>query len=175
MKRILVPLDGTKNAECALAALEQILGPEDEFVLLAVRKPEEPLRKGYGPGVVAAAGVIVGPGGGMIGAGPDLPVYAETTDQALQSQVAESKDYLERLAAGLRDDGYTVETEVLIDENPDRAIIEYARKMQPTFIAMCRRTSTGLREFIFGSTASSIARADVSPVLFLPLSKPASS
>jgi nucleotide-binding universal stress UspA family protein len=40
--------------------------------------------------------------------------------------------------------------------------------MQPAFIAMLRRTHPGVAEVIFGSVATSVMRADVAPVLFVP-------
>jgi nucleotide-binding universal stress UspA family protein len=168
MKRVLIPLDGTKNAEAALAPLAEFCSPEDELTLLTVEKPEAPQRAGYRPSPVVTA-AFTGPAGGAIGASaPDVPVYAETGDQALQRQLDESKDYLEGLAAGLRARGYRVDTEVLIDEHPDRAIVDYAREMKPAFIAMLRRTKPTVAELIFGSVAASVMRADVAPVLFVP-------
>jgi nucleotide-binding universal stress UspA family protein len=168
VKRVLVPLDGTRNAEQAVAGLADICGPEYEVVLLQVEKPHPPQRTGYRPSEAVTA-VILGPAGGIAqAAAPDVPVYAETSDQALQRQVSEAKDYLEKLAAGLRQRGHRVETEVLIGDEPDEAIIDYARRTRPTFIAMLRRTHSRLPEFIFGSVASSIVRSDVAPVLLVP-------
>jgi nucleotide-binding universal stress UspA family protein len=163
-KRVLVPLDGTKNAEAALASLRQLCEREDELVLIKVEKPAAPTRRGYVPGEYVSSPAV-----GVTGAvTPDVPVFAETTDQVSQRQLNESKDYLEGLAANLRTAGYKVVTEVLIDEKPAQAIIDYARRTQPTFIAMLRRTHPELAEIFFGSVASSIARSDVAPVLFVP-------
>jgi hypothetical protein len=40
MKSVLVPLDGSKNAEVALESLTHLWEPEDKVVLLSVEKPE---------------------------------------------------------------------------------------------------------------------------------------
>jgi nucleotide-binding universal stress UspA family protein len=168
MKRVLVPLDGTKNAEAALSSLAQLCNPEDEVVLLKVEKPEGPQRAGYrpSPGEMDA---IVGPAGGVASLSPpDVPYYVETGDQAAQRQLDEAKDYLESLAGNLRANGQKVQTEVLIADDPQDAIVDYAREMQPAFIAMLRRTHPGVAEVIFGSVATSVMRADVAPVLFVP-------
>jgi nucleotide-binding universal stress UspA family protein len=171
VKHALVPLDGTKNAEAALDALEGICDAGDEVVLLAVEKPAAPQRGGYRPGNVITD-AIVGPAGGMAGVvAPSEPVYAETTGQALQRQIDEKRDYLEELATGLRHKGYAVSTEVLIEDKPDQAIIAYAKQKRPTFIVMLRRTHSALGELIFGSVASSVVRAEVAPVLFVPAEK----
>jgi hypothetical protein len=52
MKRVLVPLDGTKNCEAALASIAGFCGPEDEVLLLRVEKSEPRQRTGYGPSPV---------------------------------------------------------------------------------------------------------------------------
>jgi nucleotide-binding universal stress UspA family protein len=168
MKRVLVPLDGTENAEAALEALKELCDRDDRLILLSVQKPEAASRIGSTPGRIFRAGVG-GPAGGVTGAAmPDLPVYLETEDQVEQRQVAEATTYLEKLAAPLQREGFEVVTEVLVDEEPDEAIIEYARREKPTFIAMLRHSHRGIGELIFGSIASNVTRSDVGPVLFVP-------
>jgi nucleotide-binding universal stress UspA family protein len=168
MKRVLVPLDGTKNAEAALAPLAELCGPEDEIILLTVEKREAPQRAGYQPSPVVTTAIAGAAAGAISASAPDVPVYVETGEQALQRQIDESRDYLESLAAGLRNRGHRVATEVLIDEHPDKAIVDYARETKPAFIAMLRRTKPTVAELIFGSVATSVMRADVAPVLFVP-------
>jgi nucleotide-binding universal stress UspA family protein len=168
MKRVLVPLDGTKSAEAALAPLTEFCGPDDEIILLTVEKPQAPQRAGYRPSPIVTAAIAGAAAGAISASAPDVPIYIETGEQALQRQLDESKDYLESLAAGLRKRGYKVDTEVLIDEHADRAIVNYAREMKPAFITMLRRTKPTVAALIFGSVASSVMRADVAPVLFIP-------
>jgi nucleotide-binding universal stress UspA family protein len=146
----------------------QICGPDDEVVLLKVEKPESSQRGGYRPSA-AVMDAVTGPAGGFATVSPpDVPFYIETGDQTIQRQLDEAKDYLDGLASDLRASGRTVETEVLISDKPDEAIIDYAREMHPTFIAMLRRTHPGIAEVIFGSVATSVMKADVAPVLFVP-------
>jgi nucleotide-binding universal stress UspA family protein len=168
VKRILVPLDGTKNAEAALQALAQFCDPDDEVVLVKVEKPGAPQRGGFRPSAPVVE-AITGPNAGVASlAAPDVPFYVETGDQVIQRQVGETKDYLERLAHDLRTEGHAVKTEVLIADKPGEAIVQYARETRPAFIAMLRRTHPSVAELIFGSVASSVMKADVSPVLFVP-------
>jgi nucleotide-binding universal stress UspA family protein len=87
----------------------------------------------------------------------------------------EAKDYLEALANEIRAQGHRVQTEVLIADKPADAIIEYAKEMRPSFIAMLRRTHPSVAELIFGSVAMSVMKADVAPVLFVPPPGDASS
>jgi nucleotide-binding universal stress UspA family protein len=168
MRRVLVPLDGTKNAEAAIESLEQICTPGDEVVLLTVKSPEPAERAGFRPGNVVSTGVAGGFGGAAM---PDVPNYVETTDQASQRQVNQARDYLEGLAANLRHKGYKVDTEVILSDKPDQAIVQHARNMHPTFIAMLRRTHSVVGDILFGGTALSVLRADVAPVLLVTPAK----
>ena len=94
-KQILVPLDGTNNAELALSWLEEICDQEDEFILLRAERPVGPRRTGSSPGRGVMPDAIVGPmGGAMSVVSPDVPKFAETKDQSVQEQLDEAKDYL---------------------------------------------------------------------------------
>jgi len=168
MKHVLVPLDGTKNAEGALPFLAELCQPGDRVVLLAVRTPERPSEVGTVPGQPVGGG-FAGPSGGVVGlVTPDRPRYSETTEQTQQRQRSETADYLERLAKPLRASGVEVLTEVLLADRPAATIVDYARKARPTLIAMLRRTRLGLGERFFGSVATEVAEAEVAPVLFVP-------
>jgi nucleotide-binding universal stress UspA family protein len=72
------------------------------------------------------------------------------------------------VAGPLRSAGLSVETRVLVNNDPARAIVDYARDMHPDFVVMLRRTHPGIGEIVFGSIASRVAHADVAPVLFVP-------
>jgi nucleotide-binding universal stress UspA family protein len=168
MKSVLVPLDGTKSAEGAISLIDQVLGVGDTVVLLAVKKHEDPDRTGAMPGGLIRGG-FAGPSGPVMGVvRPDTSVFQETKDQAYQRQANEAYDYLEHLAVGLRTAGYLVKTEVIFSNAPAQVIIDYAREMKPTFIALLRRTHFGLNALLFGSTATQIIEANVAPMLFVP-------
>jgi nucleotide-binding universal stress UspA family protein len=167
MKRVLVPLDGTKDAEAALPWLSEVCAGDDEIVLLSVKRREATQRRGSRPGERVEQ-AISEPGGGVADAvSPDLPTYAESGTQTLQRQLDETTDYLEGLASGLRDEGFIVHTDVLISDRPGEAIIDYARQLKPSFLIMVRRTHS-FAERIFGSVSENILKADVAPVLFVP-------
>ena len=167
-RTILVPLDGTRNAENALDALEHLCSSDDRIILLKVEKPEALQATGVKPGR-RMRGSIVGPAGGIRGVvSPNVPTYAETSEQVRDRQIDESKSYLERLASPIRQRGHMVETEVAIGSDVDEAIVTYARRVKPDFIAMLRRTHLGLGERLFGSVATSVVRSEVAPVLFVP-------
>jgi nucleotide-binding universal stress UspA family protein len=114
-------------------------------------------------------GITGGAGGGVADASrPDVPLYAETKDQAIQQKVAELKDYLESKAAGLRNSGYQVTTVAEVGDSPAHAIAEHAKVTKPTFIAMVRTTHRSLADRVFGTVAQQVIRSDVAPVMILP-------
>ncbi len=112
MKKVLVPLDGSQASEKALPFLRQVCAENDTIVLFSVQKPELPVQTGTLPGrAIEGAEVLVT---------PEVPVLAETVEQGFARQVDETKGYLERLAAPLRDAGFNVRTEVSLDEHANQ-------------------------------------------------------
>jgi nucleotide-binding universal stress UspA family protein len=151
-----------------MSSLAQFCSPGDEVVLLKVEKPEAAQRAGYRPSpavMEASSGRQVA---SPLSLPPDVPYYVETGDQVTQRQLDEAKDYLEGLAGALRSNGQRVQTQVLIADDPEGAVVDYAREMRPAFIAVIERPHPRLAEVIFGSVATSVMRAEVAPVLFLP-------
>jgi nucleotide-binding universal stress UspA family protein len=168
MKRVLVPLDGSEQAESALLPLAQLLAKGDVVALLWIGKPEHLQRVGSSPDGRRGAGFIGSPGS-MVSAPPDISVFAETRPQVEERQISEGRDYLERLAAGLRNLGFWVTTHCQIAEHPAEVVVEFARDMKPTFIVMVRRSHFGVGEVLFGSVATRVIEAEVAPVLLVPI------
>jgi nucleotide-binding universal stress UspA family protein len=116
-------------------------------------------------------GYVTGPsGGGVVEARrPDFPVYAETGDQAIQSQLDELEDYLHQKEADLKKMGFpNVQIVVEISEDPAGTIADLARRVDPTFIVMVRTTHPGVGERVFGTVAQHLIREDIAPVVILP-------
>ena len=170
MKRVLVPMDGSRPAESVLQRLTDVCDPGDEIVLISVALPPTRRRRGYRAGSIVRS-LPIAPGittGGQT-VGPDMPIFAETTTQAEQRQLDELKDYLEHRAEALRKRGYKVSTVVDIHDSPGKAIVAYAKTMRPTFIALPRRSrATAIRSALFGSVASDLVRAGTAPILVYP-------
>ena len=147
-KRILLPLDGTEHAEVALRALPGLSDPGDEIVLLSISEPRKAVQAGMRPGRIIR-------GGSADRTRPDFPVYAESDDQVIQGQLNE---------LGFNE----VELAVEVSEDPAGAIVDVARRVNPTFILMVRTTSPGIGERVFGTVAQRVIREDVSPVMIVP-------
>jgi nucleotide-binding universal stress UspA family protein len=139
-RRILVPLDGTEQAERALGPvgdLARLVGAE--LTLLEVVGLPLPVAGSY-----------------------DLIVTPES-DATLAEQ---ARSYLAEQAAALRARGLTVRTEVLIG-GPAAAIVETAAAGQHDLIAMATHARGGFDRLLLGSVADDVLRNAQAPVLLL--------
>lgn len=167
-RRVLIPLDGSDQATTAIAALPDLASPGDELVLLSIAEPQKALQRGTRPGRIVW-GEVAGPAGGVAGtARPDMPTYVETSDQTLQRQIDEKMNVLRPLASSLESQGFKVMTVAEVNEEPAEAIVDVARRTQPTFILMKRTTHPGIGQRLFGTVAQQVIRANVAPVMILP-------
>ena len=138
-KRILVPLDGSKLAEQALphaAVHAKQFGAE--IVLLKVLGPlPEP---------------------SMAGRGVVRNAEAATAQLAL--------DYLEGVAAGLRAQGFPVQT-ATVEGKPYVEIIGFAEENDIDLIVMSTRGHSGLSRWLLGSVADRVVRGATVPLLLV--------
>jgi nucleotide-binding universal stress UspA family protein len=95
------------------------------------------------------------------------PSYAESDDQALGRAIDEGKSFLAATAKPLKDRGIEVETEVIVDNDVAKAIIEYARRGKVDVIAMATHGRGGITELVQGSVAAAVVRSGVAPVLLI--------
>jgi nucleotide-binding universal stress UspA family protein len=162
MKQVLVPLDGAQSSEKALPVLHQLCTGDDTIVLFAARKPAYPVKTGVQPGdairEVEEFGLVT----------PEVPVFAESDGQTAARQTGETKDYLEALAVPLRNAGFSVRTEVSLDERADESIIQFARAFKPTFIVLSRSTRLQPAERLFGSVTTRVIESNVAPIVLVP-------
>ena len=138
-KRIVVPLDGSSLAEQALPhAVAQASQFQAEVILLKVL---EPLRD-----VVYSA--------------PAAVLSAEK----LSAQLAH--DYLEEVAAGLREQGITVQV-AEVEGEPYVEIIRYAEKQGADLIVISTRGHSGFSRWLLGSVTDRVVRGATVPVLLV--------
>lgn len=147
-KRILVCLDGSELAEQILPyAKQQALAFEAELVLLQV-VPEP---------------VAISPG--IPGAGP-VPVQTDTMIEVAQQASRGAKDYLEEVAAPLREKGIKVEAVATIGR-AGQTIPDYAGKHGIDLITIATHGRSGLGRAVFGSVADQVLRGSGLPILLI--------
>lgn len=132
--RILVPLDGSARAEAALGTALTLLRDRPAGTLLLIRAAE-------------ATSLLPG----------------DRVD-AQVSVVHEAQDYLDAVAARLRD--VKVETAVWYGA-PAPAIVEAARVSRVDLVVMSTHGRSGLGRLVLGSVAESVLRNTHTPILLV--------
>jgi nucleotide-binding universal stress UspA family protein len=140
-RRILTPLDGSDRAE-------QVLEPA---ALVA---------RAFGAEMILFRVSSVQISGSLTGRWY-LPIQ-----DVLKTVRQESQTYLERVAAGLREQGLEVSTAMRVGRVAN-SIIDHARIKQVDLIAMCTHGRTGLARWTLGSVADRVLRASNVPIFLV--------
>ena len=138
-KRILVPLDGSRLAEQALphAAVHAEQFGADLVLLMVLGPLPEPIM-----------------------AGRRAVLSAEEASARL------AQGYLEGIAAGLRERGISVQTEV-VEGKPYLEIIRYAEGKAFDLIVMSTRGHSGLSRWLLGSVVDRVVHGATVPLLLV--------
>ena len=159
--RILVPLDGSKLAECALPYAEELAkGCNAEEVLLLsvteqvrgqaqVLKGDDPY-PGYDPGIHSAV--------------PSITVSFGNKD--IGKKDIQAQRYLDRVAKRLEAKGIKVRTEVLFWP-PAEAIAAYAERNDVNIIVMSSHGRSGPSRWAHGNVTNKVLRISPVPVLMV--------
>jgi nucleotide-binding universal stress UspA family protein len=141
--RILVPLDGSALSETVIpVALALGRLSDARYTLVQVVSPPV-----------------------MMALGDSVPVAVP--QRSVEELRTAAAAYLDRLASQLRQQGYTVETEVLVHPSPGRAIEAFARQTGSSLIALATHGRSGITRLALGSMADVIVHGSSVPVLLL--------
>jgi nucleotide-binding universal stress UspA family protein len=151
-KKVLAPLDGSKASESGLRHLKAMaIGCQiPQVVLLRVVEP-----------IPSSAYVAYAETGGDWLAGGDWIVKREKQDQAM------SEAYLAEVAGKLKEDGISVQTDVLLGR-PAEVILDYAKANDVDLIIMSTRGKSGLSRWLRGSVTGRVTRNSPVAVLTAP-------
>ncbi|MFH1382982.1 MAG: universal stress protein [Chloroflexota bacterium] len=145
--KILVPLDGSKLAECVLPYVETLAKGCDTKKVILVTVTEE-LRGLTAAPELRTAGSGSG-GGGVVTLG-------KMTEQGAR--------YLNRIAKRLENKGLNVQAEVLMGK-PAEAIVSYINSSNADIVIMSSHGRNGPSRWAFGSTADRVFRSSCIPVM----------
>jgi nucleotide-binding universal stress UspA family protein len=146
---ILVPLDGSRLSEEALAKAKHIIAPGSQITLLtAVAVPEIPI---YGFDLVGVT---------------KAPSYQAALEEVMQ----QAKEYLGKITESLTEEGYKVDTVVEFGNPPD-VIVEFADVRKVDAIVMATHGRSGVSRWIFGSVTTKVLALAICPVLVVPSSR----
>lgn len=135
--RVLVPLDGSSLAEMALPKALELLSDGPGATLILLRAAEA----------------------------TPLPGIDPTEAQA--AVVREAESYLEAVAAGLVDKGFTRVVRSVWYSSPAKAIVEAARVRHADVIVMSTHGRSGFGRLILGSVAEAVLRGTRTPILLV--------
>jgi nucleotide-binding universal stress UspA family protein len=137
-KKILVPLDSSEFSECSLQHVKAIANgcSVPEVILL---QAIEPIRKVYEMG-------------------EELILDLEKKHEAA------AREYLNQVAAALKQEGIVAET-VVIRGEASGEILDYAGKNQVDLIVMSTHGRSGASRWLLGSVTDRVLRHSVVPVL----------
>ena len=144
-KKILVPLDGSKLAECALPHVEMLAKGCDteEVILISVTERV----KGY-----------------RMFEDPSQPLGQRRIPEASGKKEKQAQRYLDRIAKEMEAKGIKVGKEVLLWK-PAEAIIGYAEQSKCDLIVMASHGRSGPSRLAYGSVADKVLRGSRVPVL----------
>ena len=143
IKRILVPLDGSKVAEQIVPHAEELarcMGAE----LILFQAYESFL------GVISGEAMVT--------------MSAEEIKEANRHREEDAKAYLRTIAGTLREMGLTV-SEVVVPGDPADVILSYAESNAVDMISMSTHGLSGLKRWVFGSVTDKVLHAGDMPVL----------
>jgi nucleotide-binding universal stress UspA family protein len=142
-RKVLVPLDGSMLAECALDHVKTMVqeGFARELTLLTVAHIDAPYSELYG-------------------AHFDI-------NKMKKAYIDAARRYLEKVQARLATEGITVKTEVVEHDRPAPAITDYAAKNGIDLIVIATHGYTGLKKLMLGSVALSILHDSRAPTLLI--------
>ena len=146
-KKILVPLDGSKLAECALPYAEALAKGCDAEKVILVSVTERV--QGY-----------------RAFEEPSQPLGQQLVPEAFGKQEEQAQKYLGRIAKAMEAKGIKVGTEVLLGD-PAEEIIIYAKHPGCDLIVISSHGRSGISRWTHGSVADRVFRGSPVPVLMV--------
>ena len=143
-RKIVVPLDGSDEAERVLPIVKNVLSPGGQVILLRIVTPMQ----------------LMGAGAG------EIPVYSEKLEEAERQS---SLDYLRSVRQRLGDAAGQWQCAVVLSGAIADTIAEFASKQEADLIAMYTHDRKGLAKLIRGSVAERVQRkASIEVQIFKP-------
>ena len=152
-KKILVPLDGSELAECALNHVKSLYsnGPIEEVILLNAVVVDIPWRK--------------------LNEGPEGHSITFDINTIIKSFMSKSRKYLAKIkyqfSSAFPTEDMKVRTEAIESDKPSQTILDYAQKNGVDLIVMASHGYTGMKKMLLGSVAVKVLQESNVPVLLI--------
>lgn len=167
-EKILVPLDGSKLAECVFPHVEAIAtGCQTPEVILISITEKIKVRQIFGdigstPGQQMLDGTV-----GTSAPSPDIPSGAQVYDGELGKMDTQARKYLDKVAKDLEARGILNVTTKVILGNPAEEIVAQADEGACDLIIMASHGRTGPARWAFGSISEKVFRTSCVPVMMV--------
>jgi nucleotide-binding universal stress UspA family protein len=143
-QKIMVPLDGSKLAECVLPHVEAFIEGRYTPHVVFVR-------------VVRPAAVIYG---------GDYVVNPEMLRETESADISAAKDYLDQVINRFKHEGVTLHSEVLVGRVAD-SLADFNEKNNFDLVLIATHGRSGVNRWVRGSVADKVLRASNIPVLMV--------
>ncbi len=156
-QKILVPLDGSKLAECALPYAEELAKgkSEAEVILASVTERVTGLTRGTIHRKLSEASDL-----------PGLEEVSSEKEVTFGKKEKQAQDYLNNIARQMETRGIKVKTEVLLG-NPAEEITDFARYNNIDVIVMSSHGHSGPSRWASGSVTDRVFRSSCVPMLIV--------
>jgi nucleotide-binding universal stress UspA family protein len=156
-QKILVPLDGSKLAECALTHAEELAKGCGAGEIILISATEQVRARTRAPEAQELH---------QSTDRPEFQRVGSETIVAFGKKQTQAERYLNRIAAKLESRGVKVHTQVL-EWPPAEAIASYAEQNGADIIVMSSHGRSGLSRWAYGSVADKVLRSSCVPVLMV--------
>jgi nucleotide-binding universal stress UspA family protein len=167
MKRVLLLLDGTHNANRAFSEVAKLCETGDGVIALAVVDQPEPEIIGMQPPSEEPNTSTAGTGSFGPSIGDDVPVL-ETSDDVRARVSGEVLGELNPYTNALQQRGIDAFARVIVRDVPGEAIVEWARDEQPTHVAVLATSFERLNESLSEGDETDVLNGRLAPVEILP-------
>jgi nucleotide-binding universal stress UspA family protein len=168
--KMLVTVDGSRESEAIVPAAVGIAKAAGLSVtLLTVCAPEQGVypRPDHASAAVSTTSWF-DPGHEAVASHlPEAPAPIESHGQALAREQNEAADYLAGLAERFRADGVEATVKVLLSNEVEESITQFAASEGFDLVAMSTHGRSGLNELIHGTVAGAVLRAGIAPVILV--------
>jgi len=166
-ERILVPLDGSKLAECALPYAEELAKGCSAQEVILVSVTEQVRARTSAPEAKERWYSSQIHGTTMIDSTvPNIPRLEDDVVVTYGKKERQAQRYLEKIARSLKAKGINVRTDVLYWP-PAEAISSYAENNDVSVIVMSSHGRSGPSRWAYGSVADRVFRSSCVPVLMV--------
>jgi nucleotide-binding universal stress UspA family protein len=147
LDKILVPLDGSKLAECSLPYIEELAKNKNTKDVILFRVFEQPVISSDYP--------------------PNMPeTWEQHVDQIVKGTKQQANLYLDEISKQLKVAGVNARIESCLG-NPAEEIVNYAEKNHVNLIVIASHGRSGVSRWALGSVAEKVFRSTNIPVLMI--------